>query len=283
MTKAERSGEADKELWLRARDGDRAALDAVLRAHETQIYRFGLRLCGNEDAAREVLQRTMLAAFENLSSFRGDARPSTWLYALARSACSRLHRRTRSAPVHDVPMDDAAPSLASDTRPDDDLQRAQMADLVATAIGMLPPDAREVVVLRDVEGLPAEEAAGILGLQIPALKSRLHRARAQLRMHLITLMRDSGPSVGAARACPVLAGELEALGNRDLDQAACRSIESHVHACEACRGNVGGLEEAVSLCRRIPGDAVPDAVQRAVRAALREVLPAAATESHDAE
>jgi len=95
----------DLELWNRARAGDRAALDRLLRLHEKRVYRFGLRMCGDEEAAREVLQSTLLAAFRRLDSFRGDARLSTWLFAIARSFCSRQHRRTRSAPVHEVPLD----------------------------------------------------------------------------------------------------------------------------------------------------------------------------------
>ena len=82
----------DAELITRARAGDRRAIDELLARYEPNIYRFGLRMCGDEDAAREVLQETLLAAFRYLSGFRGDAALSTWLYQIARSFCIKERR-----------------------------------------------------------------------------------------------------------------------------------------------------------------------------------------------
>lgn len=87
-------GREERELLELARAGDAQALERLLAKHEKQVYRFGLRMCGSEDAAREVLQETLLAAFKHIHSFRGEARLSTWLYQLARSFCLRS-RRTR--------------------------------------------------------------------------------------------------------------------------------------------------------------------------------------------
>lgn len=264
----------EKELWQRAQEGDRAALDEVLRLHEKSIYRFGLRLCGDEEAAREVLQRTMLAAFEQLGSFRGEAKFSTWLYSLARSACSRMHRRTRSAPVHDVALDaDDAPDLAAESAlPDRLSEAAQLADVVAVAISMLPEKYREAVVLRDVEGLPAEDAAEVANVGVPALKSRLHRGRELLRQSLVTLLRESEGNVGGARACPRLAAELARIDPEEVDQAACKSIETHIEACAECRDALGDLRDTAALCRRLPTDEVPAPVQRALRRVIVEAL-----------
>lgn len=264
----------ERALWERAQAGDKEALEEVLRRHEDSIYRFGLRLCGDEEAAKEVLQRTMLTAFEKLDSFRGEAKLSTWLYSLARSACSRLHRRTRSAPLHDLALDaPAAPHILSDAAsPDQQAEAAQLADVVAVAISMLPEQYREVVVLRDVEDLPAQEAAEITGLGIPALKSRLHRGRAMLRANLVTLLRESEGRVGGAKACPRLAQRLAQIEPGEVNQAACRAIEAHLETCDACASALGDLKDAAALCRRLPSDHVPPPVQRAVRAAITDVL-----------
>src|SRR5258708_39453515 len=89
---------SDAELLEAVRQGDRSAIDEILERHERQIYRFGLRMCGNEDDAREVLQETLLAAFRGLPSFRGDAALSTWLYQIARSFCGAAARRWRGRP-----------------------------------------------------------------------------------------------------------------------------------------------------------------------------------------
>lgn len=264
----------EQETWERARAGDRDALDEILRLHETSIYRFGLRLCGDEEAAREVLQRTMLAAFEQLGTFRGEAKFSTWLYSLARSACSRLHRRTRSAPIHDVGLDTPyAPALIDESlSPDREAEVSQLADVVAVAISMLPENYREAVVLRDVEGLPADEAAEIAKIGVPALKSRLHRGRELLRASLVTLMREGEGVIGGARACPQLADELARIEPGEVDQAACKAIETHIEKCAACAESLGDLRDAAALCRRLPSDQVPPPVQRALRAVIVEAL-----------
>ena len=96
---------SEAELLDAVRAGQRDALEELLERHEPQIYRFGLRMCGTEDAAREVLQQTLLTAFRGLRSFRGDAALSTWLYQIARSFCIKSRRRrvdepeeTRSGP-----------------------------------------------------------------------------------------------------------------------------------------------------------------------------------------
>ena len=263
----------DYALLARARDGDRKALDALLRRHERRVFRFGLRMCNDEEAAKEVLQRTLLTAFERLGEFRGDARMSTWLYSIARSSCSRLHRRTRSAPLHDVPLDAPGGSgeelVGEGPAPGESAEKAEMSELMAAAIAALPKDHREAVILRDVEGLDAEEAAAITKVTVRAHKSRLHRGRQLLKAHLVTLLReDAGHERGAALACPRLAERLAELGAADVDKAACEEIEAHLAGCERCADALGNLRATASLCKRLPGGGVPPAVKRAVRAAL---------------
>ena len=258
----------------RAQAGDREAMEALLRRHEESIFRFGLRMCGDEDAAREVLQNTLLTAFEQFGSFRGDARLSTWLFALARSHCGRLHRRTRSAPVHDVALDDpgTAPDLQSDAaRQDRQASQTEMADLVATAISLLPVNQREAVVLKDVEDLSLEEAAGVAELEIPAFKSRLHRAREQLKLNLATLLQEQPATTGIV-ACPELQDSLQAVRGSGVDRALCTAIEEHLKICDRCRAHLGPLQNAAALCRRLPGGDIPEAVRRAVHTALTNAV-----------
>lgn len=266
----------ERELLRLAKAGDRRAVEELLRRHEPRVFRFGLRMCGDEEAAREVLQRTLLTAFEQLGTFREDSQISTWLYSIARSFCSRLHRRTRSAPLHDVELDapggEAVLPPARDLDPEDQAAQREMAELVGAAIAALPHAYREVVVLRDVEGLSAEEAAGLVGISVPALKSRLHRGRQMLKAHLAALLREEGRTVGGAQACPELASELSRVAELEVDQAACATIEEHVRTCAACSETMGRLHATVSICSRLPGDEVPEAVQRAVRSAVFEAL-----------
>lgn len=268
----------ERALWDRAREGDRDALDRLLRDHERRIYRFGLRMCGDEEAAREVLQRTLLTAFEQIGSFRGDARISTWLYSIARSACSRLHRRTRSAPVHDIPLDAPAGVLTLESHEPDPgraAEQSEMAELVAAAIDALSDSHREIVLLRDVEGLSAEEAAQATGLAIPALKSRLHRGRQQLKENLAILIGERGGAVNGGKPCARLVEELSHQVGATIDHSACQAIERHMEGCPSCARSFAGLRDAASLCRRLSGTEVPEPVQRAVRAALTDALGSA--------
>lgn len=176
----------DEQLIEAARSGDDKAVDELLARHERQVYRFGLRLCGSEEDAKEVLQETLLAAFRGLHAFRGDAALSTWLFQVARTHCFRLRRRRVGAPEELQPLDapavtrvaseEAAPDMASHAR--------QVGAVLQAAILALPEAQREAILLRDVEGLTAEEAARVVGIEVRAFKSRLHRARLRVREHL---------------------------------------------------------------------------------------------------
>jgi RNA polymerase sigma-70 factor (ECF subfamily) len=256
-------GRSDAELLHGVRHGDREALEELLSRYEASIYRFGLRMCGNEDAAREVLQETLLAAFRNLPGFRGDASISTWLYQIARSFCIKQRRGERAA----EPLEGHTGERLVEPSPEPDAQAhaREIGAALSAAIGALPPDFREVLILRDVEGLSAEEAAAIVGIEVGALKSRLHRGRVQLRGELAALLGDGD---GGSAPCPDLAQELTAYAAAEIDQATCVRIEDHLSRCARCAGACEALKRTVSLCRRLPGGEVPAPVRAAIRHAI---------------
>ncbi len=247
----------ERALIAAAQAGERAAIDELLARYEERIYRFGLRMCGDEDSAREVLQETMLAAFKSLPGFRGQAALSTWLYQIARSFCIKQRRGPERPRPLDERLADAAPA------PDQAVHARRIGEALAAAIRTLPPDQREVIVLRDVEGLSAQEAADVVGIEVGALKSRLHRARMALRGELAGIVET------AEEPCSELAQELSAYAAAEIDQAACVRIEEHLARCGRCAGACDALKRTVSLCRRIPGDQVPAPVRSAVRHAIR--------------
>ncbi len=262
---------SEKELLEAARRGDEAALEQLLSLHEKSVYRFGLRMCGSEEDAKDVLQETLLAAFRGLHQFRGDAELSTWLYQVARTHCFRSRRRRSGAPeTHEPLQSGEVRELPSAERGPDEVSHArQMGELLQAAILALPDTSREALILRDVEGLSAEEAAEVVGIEVRALKSRLHRARLQLREHLSTL---TGEGAAAGRGCPELAKEVALFAKEELDQASCVRLEDHLSRCPDCSQACDSLKRSVSLCRRIPGDAVPEPVRNAVRQALSAAL-----------
>jgi RNA polymerase sigma-70 factor, ECF subfamily len=251
---------SEADLLEAAQRGERAATEELLARHERQIYRFGLRMCGDEDTAREVLQETLLAAFRHLPSFRGDASLSTWLYQIARSFCLKERRRERPGD----PLEAAGDVAGGQPGPDAQAHAREIGAALGAAIRGLSPEQREVVILRDVEGLSAEEAAQVVGIEVGALKSRLHRARLELRANLAHLLEDGG----APAPCPELAQELVAYASAEIDEAACAQIEDHLARCPHCAGACDSLRRSVSLCRELPGGEVPAPVRAAVRRAV---------------
>lgn len=254
----------------KARAGDRRALEELLAAHEKQLFRFGLRMCGSEDDAREVLQDTLLTAFRGLREFRGDAALSTWLYQIARSFC--VKRKTRGAAVEptQLPLDSVAALSVESDRPGPEAQAhaREVAQVIQAAILALPESAREVLVLRDVEGLSAEEAAGVIGIEVGALKSRLHRARAELRARVQQLLEHAGGHPDAQPPCPELVNALSAYAGQEIDQSTCQRIEEHLRGCRRCSAACEDLKNTISLCRHLPGDEVPGPIRAAVRRVL---------------
>lgn len=254
------------ELLEKARGGDAGAIDELLRIHERSVYRFGLRMCGNEDAARDVLQETLLAAFKNLRGYRGDAALSTWLYQIARSFCMKQRRLTQGQPrTHESTDAKEAREVPAPVSGQDERAHArQMAELIQVAMASLSAEAREVLVLRDVEGLSAEESAEVLEISVPAVKSRLHRARAALSAQLAAVL-----EAPQGTPCPELTAELSAAAEEKVDQAMCERVEAHLARCARCNEACESLKRTVSMCRAIPGGDVPAPVKAAVRAALK--------------
>ncbi len=177
----------DEALVAAARDGDRAAFEELVRATTADTYTLALRLVGNEEDARDVVQEAYLRAYRSIGRFRGDAAFSTWLYRItANCASTSLGRRRRHR--HEALAEDA---LLVDETPerDPELQAAAGAwrDELTEALAELPPRLRAVVVLRDVYDLPHEAIAAELGISVSAAKVRLHRARRRLRERLFPL------------------------------------------------------------------------------------------------
>src|SRR5690242_6632611 len=198
----------DDELLAAARAGDAGALERLLERHQRRVFRFGLKMCGGEEEAKDVLQETLLAAARGIREFRGAASVSTWLYAIARSFCIKGRRTSKFAPAQVDSLSDVArqanevPDQARG--PDEVAAGAQVQPALQDAISALEPMYREILVLRDVEGLSAAEVAEITDLSVEAVKSRLHRARVSVRERLAPVLGLPEPARRAAEAqeCP---------------------------------------------------------------------------------
>ena len=169
------------------------AFDTLYREHVDLVYRYAHRLCGEDEAAKDLVQETFLNAYRGLRQFRGDAKISTWLYTIASRACLRMRRKRKGAPERELSLEEFVPSSEGEFRlqipmdgltPQQALENKELREALEQAINKLPKKYRMALVLRDMEGLSAGEAGGIMGLSERTLKTRLHRARLFVRREL---------------------------------------------------------------------------------------------------
>ncbi len=196
----------EQDLIAASRAGNSAALDELVRTHQGRVYGFAMRMCRNVEDAKDILQETFLGMIRSIREFREESKFSTWLYRIAANACLKKRRRGvhDPAPEQELSLDDLMPRPDAEGRkpeiPDwsEDAERAllrgELSERMEAAIDKLPKEYKIVLVLRDVEGLSADETAQAVGLSVAAVKSRLHRARVFVRRELADyLAPSSGP------------------------------------------------------------------------------------------
>lgn len=263
----------DSETLARAQRGEPDAMQRLLEALAPTLHRFAKRLCGDSPDVDDAVQDALVTIARKVSEFEGRSSLTSWSYAVTRSACSHRRRGLKNRPpVEDEhaeqrPSDDKSPeALASDS----ELSRA-----VRAVLETLPEDYREVLVLRDIEGLTAPEAAEAVGLTVDALKSRLHRARAALRKALSPWLEpkaagEVSDASGRGVACPDVVEMLSRKLEGELTTADCAAMEKHVEHCPRCKGACTALTRALGSCARIATDEeVPASVQEDVRRAWK--------------
>jgi RNA polymerase sigma-70 factor (ECF subfamily) len=222
----------ERQLVEAARGGDRQALERLLGEHQARVFRFGKKMCRDDEDAADVLQETLLAAARTLPDFR----------------------------VADP-----------DRSPEEEAAGRQLQAALDTAIDSLEPMYREVLVLRDVEGLRAADVAEALGLSVDAVKSRLHRARMTVRERV-------APALGldaAGAPAPSCRDVVEVFSRRmegEIDDSGCAELEEHLRGCPACRGRCDSLRATLAMCRRAGETPVPPDVERSVRLAVQQFL-----------
>lgn len=159
--------------------GDRAAFTTLMDRHAGAVHRFLLSLGAAPDDAEDALQDCFIAAWRGAGTFRGIGSVRAWLFSIARNSFRRQHRRRAGEP-DDVDSLEELGAAAGWGNRSDFSHRFELMDELRWALDQLPEDERQVVVLRDLEGLGGDEAAGVLGLSLAAMKSRLHRGRLRL-------------------------------------------------------------------------------------------------------
>ncbi|GMV14995.1 MAG: hypothetical protein AMXMBFR56_32190 [Polyangiaceae bacterium] len=269
----------ERALLEAAQRGDDDALTELINRYSPSIYRFGMKMCRHEQDAQEIVQDTLLAAARNLRDFRGQSSLSTWLYTIARSYCIKRRRRNVGEPSVHEPLHElraeGVPELVDARAPDEQAASREIEAALERAIDELEPMYREVLILRDVEGLTAPEVGKVLELSVEAVKSRLHRARAQVRERISPLLAPEPPAPHAG--CPDVVELLSRHLEDDVSPEVCREMEQHVAGCPRCGARCDSLRRALSLCQASPAPEVSkeirELVARQMRAVLRELAP----------
>src|SRR5437588_9768308 len=185
--------EASDELSLvrAAKAGNIDAFEQLVRRYDRNVFRIAQHITQNREDAEDVVQEAFLKAFQNLQNFHEQSKFYTWLVRIAVNEALMKLRKRRTGKIVSLDEDvqteeDSVPREVADWSPNPEqlYNQAELKDILEKTIQGLPAGFRTVFVLRDVEGLSTEETAEALGMSIPAVKSRLLRARLQLRERL---------------------------------------------------------------------------------------------------
>lgn len=177
---------SDEELAQRAADSDLNAFEELIKRYEKNIYRLAFRITGHRENAEEVMQDIFVCIFKNLKSFRGDSSFKTWLYRVATNSALmnlRVNKKFAETTSNDtVDSDSTVYSVSAwpDT-PEALYEREELSEFIQSCVDSLEEKYRTVFILRDVEGFSTQETADILNISLPAVKSRILRARLKLR------------------------------------------------------------------------------------------------------
>jgi len=192
----------DEELVARTQDGDASAFDVLVRRWERKIRGAIYRIIGSDDEALDICQETFLKAYRGLGSFKQEARFSSWLYQIALKLCrDRLRRRRGKTWVSLEDLEDgtAAPQATGPTALDL-VEARDLSRTVAGAVAALPEEQREVIVLKEYQGLTFLEIAEVLALPMSTVKTRLYRGLGQLKDQLERQGVRSAPAVRPQQA-----------------------------------------------------------------------------------
>jgi RNA polymerase sigma-70 factor (ECF subfamily) len=267
---------SDDELLAAVRRGDAAALEALLVRYQPQLYRFGLRMCGNVEDAGDVAQESLISMARSLRDFRGESSVSSWLYTIARRFCMKKRRRSKFAPAREESLDapgTTAGQLADPApNPEQIAGNRELEMALMRAIGALDIPQREVLVLRDIEGLPAAEVATVLGISVDAVKSRLHRARLAVRQELAPVFGRPASQTPRPSTCPDVLMLFSQYLEGEIDPAVCATMEAHLAQCSDCRAACDSLKRTLAVCRQLPTPQVPAWLAASVRSAIHSLL-----------
>jgi RNA polymerase sigma-70 factor, ECF subfamily len=263
--------DSDDDLITRSARGDPRAFERLVERHAPAVLRLARAMSANDAAADDVVQDTFLSAFRAAGTYTpGRAAVRTWLFAIARNAARRARRGRRETPVEEETLVELGVAAGWGAPPSDSPDRH---DALARALASLEEDDREILVLRDLEELPGDAAAALLGIGLAAMKSRLHRARLRL---LAALRAEEEGVVENERevgglSCSAVLTRLGDYVDGELAAEEVARVEAHLRGCHVCERFGGRYAHVVKSARARLG--APPALDTTkldrLRAALR--------------
>src|SRR5215510_5796623 len=177
---------SDSQIIERTLSGEPEAFNELVYRWERHIYGLTLRMLGRDEEAKDATQETFISAYRNLSKFRGEAKFSSWIYRIALNICNtRLRGRTKNLLSIEEQQETVGLEVAADSQDlAEGIQREQVARHVRRALQGLPAEMRQVIVMKEYEGLKFSEIADILGIPISTVKTRMYTGLAELRKRL---------------------------------------------------------------------------------------------------
>jgi len=192
---------ADDALVKLAQDGDEAAFAELVRRHHSACAKLAFSILREKESAEDEVQNALWKAFQHIRQFQSDAKFSTWLTRIVVNQCLMQLRKARRAQffyIDDMQIGDETRTLELRDRrknPEDELGQAEVAAALHVEIRRIPPLLRSVFLLREVQQLPMTDVAERLGISVAAAKSRLLRARSELRIRMAKHQGRTGPAI----------------------------------------------------------------------------------------
>lgn len=183
--------EEESRIVEQVQGGDVNAFEALVTAYEKNVYNLALRMTGNPEDAADMSQEVFIKAYNSLNSFRGESKFSVWLYRIVSNVCLDFLRRKSRRPAVSLSIEDDGGEETQLELPDESqspellLERSLTRDAVRRGLGVLPPEQRQILLLREIQGLSYEEIAHVLELEAGTVKSRIFRARKRLCAFLL--------------------------------------------------------------------------------------------------
>ncbi len=248
------------------------AVASLFEQHGDRVYHLGLRGCGDEQSAEDLVQETFLRALKSWDRFEGRSKASTWLYTIAARACARMKRTRAGQPQKMESFDELLPSgreglaeLPLTQSAEDRAAREELVDVVREAVAGLPPSFRFPFLMKEMFDFSLAEISDVLGVKEATVKTRLHRARLRVRKELA----DRVPARPALEVdhnrdeCLVLLKAKQ----ESLDRGTSFPVPDE-ELCQRCRAVFATLDLGRHVCVSLGEGTMPDAVRLEVERAL---------------